>query len=227
LSRFENALFDGLAWPGPIKGKSNMTFWKKSDETHFMAGGGRERAVSDQTPSSGQDHTAEGAATVNGRVSELNHEQLTKMAAASKALTADFGAIVGLLMRSPQHKYYTLADMEWLVVPALVKGQFSLATAQNKANGLTAPVGLMLWASVSEEVDKRLSATSEQPLRLKPQEWKSGDILWVITAVGQEQVVQGMLKKIQDRQWKRRPAKAYARDKDGKPRIITLEAKAA
>ena len=42
------------------------------------------------------------------------------------------------------------------------------------------PVAAALWVSVSEEVEKRLKAGET---RLKPQEWKSGDRLWLIELI--------------------------------------------
>ena len=212
-----------------------MALWKKPFEGQAAKSGAKDGTAGRNSAANSSEHPAESepasgtskALRANGTAPELKPEQLNKMAAASKALTAALGEIAALLMHSPQYKYYTLADLEWLIVPALSTGQFSLATAQSKANGLTSPVGLVLWASVSEDVDKRLSAAAAQPLRLKPQDWKSGDILWVILALGDQRVVQGMLKGIQDKQWGRKPARAYVRDKEGKPTIVTIESKAA
>ena len=149
------------------------------------------------------------------------------MAGAAKAITAAFGEIVSLLMRAPLYKHYSLSDLEWLVLPALLSGQFSVAVAQSKANGLSAPVGLVLWASVSEDVDRRLSGAPGQPARLAPPEWKSGDILWVIVTAGDGNVVQGLLGQLHKKQWEGRPVKLFARTKDGKPTLLTLNAKAA
>ncbi len=157
----------------------------------------------------------------------MSAEQLRQMAGAAKAATATFGEIVNLLMRSPQYKHYALSDLEWLVAPALVASQFSIATAQSKTQGLTAPVGVVLWARVSEEVDQRLSAAPGQPIRLKPQEWRSGDIIWVVVAAGDGRVIQGILKQLQEKQWGNKPVKIFARAKDGKPTVATLESNAA
>jgi hypothetical protein len=33
-------------------------------------------------------------------------------------------------------------------------------------------------------VDKRLSENLTAPIRLRPDEWKSGDILWLVDAIG-------------------------------------------
>jgi cytolysin-activating lysine-acyltransferase len=201
-----------------------MAFWNRSDESQPAAGnsrGGTANLPAGKAPADPSEGTHAG-----GAAPALDPDQLAKMAAAAKAQTAAFGEIVALLMHSPQYKYLTLSDMEWLVLPALLTGQFSLATAQSKASGLTSPVGLVLWASVSQEVDKRLSAAAEQPVRLNPQEWKSGDIRWVILAVGEQRIVKGMFQALHAKQWAHRPAKALARDKDGRPTIITIESKA-
>ena len=42
------------------------------------------------------------------------------------------------------------------------------------------PVGFVAWARVSPEVDARLKAGHA---RLKPQEWTSGDIYWLIHSI--------------------------------------------
>ena len=51
------------------------------------------------------------------------------------------------------------------------------------------PVAVVLWASVSAEVDKKLMETEDASLQLKPEEWKSGDILWLVHAAGETRFV--------------------------------------
>jgi hypothetical protein len=51
------------------------------------------------------------------------------------------------------------------------------------AVGIVVPVGVALWASVSTDVDQRLSDLSA-PWRLQPDEWCSGDTLWLVELVG-------------------------------------------
>lgn len=65
------------------------------------------------------------------------------------------GQIVSLLMRSTHHKQHSLADLEWLLLPAVLSGQFRIAHAQAQPNGPHSPVAAALWASVSSEVDQR------------------------------------------------------------------------
>ena len=91
-------------------------------------------------------------------------EQVTSSAGAAGApartatvrqIDLTLGQIVAVLMRSPQHKHYSLADLVWLVLPAMLSGQFRIAQAQQA--GAVAPVGVVLWAQVSADVDRRLS----------------------------------------------------------------------
>jgi len=42
------------------------------------------------------------------------------------------------------------------------------------------PIGVVFWASVSEEVEARLAAGNG---RMRPQDWKSGDRLWVVEVI--------------------------------------------
>ena len=85
-------------------------------------------------------------------------------------------------------------------------------------------VGVLLWASVSPEVDRRLAAAQDVPIRLNPSEWRSGDIIWVVDAVGEPQMVQAMLRRMAEKDWQGRQVKMKARDKDGVLRVGLLGA---
>lgn len=157
----------------------------------------------------------------------LAPEAMKNAAAVSKAVMAAFGEIVTVLMRTQDHRGKPLSDLEWLAVPAVTTGQFALAEAQSKTNGMMAPVGLILWASVSPEVDARLRANLASGLTLKPEDWKSGDILWVVEAVGDPKILQAMLQRTSQNEWKGRPANLRIRDKDGVVKAGVLSQKPA
>ena len=106
-------------------------------------------------------------------------------------------------MRSNSYKHFSLSDLDWLVIPAVLTQQFVLAEARKGEQGIPAPVGVALWASVSPEVDQKLSANTTGPLRLRPDEWKSGDILWLIDAVGPPQVIDGLIENLHKKRFQR------------------------
>jgi hemolysin-activating ACP:hemolysin acyltransferase len=126
------------------------------------------------------------------------------------------GQIVTILMRSPQHRERPLADLEWLVLPAILSGQFRVAQAQQ--SGTAVPVGVALWASVSTPVDQRLSDLSV-PWRLQPDEWRSGDIPWLVELVADPVTQQALLKHLGETVFKGRGIKMRVRDADGKAQI--------
>lgn len=149
--------------------------------------------------------------------------ELQKRAEASKRYAATMGEIIGLMAKSPHHRNYRLGDIRWLVVPALRTGQYALATAQSKSQGYTAPVAAILWAGVSPEVDQRLCSNLSGPIRLAPREWKSGDILWVIDAVGHTRLIGGLIRRMQAAEWKGKPVKARVVDAQKQPKIRIIE----
>ena len=146
---------------------------------------------------------------------ELSEDDQERLAAASSALMTRYGEIMSVLMRSPRHASQRLADLEWLVSGAILTGQYSLARIQAPGIGLTVPVGAIFWASVSGDVDRRLSANPSIPAKLEIAEWISGTNLWVVDTIGDPAVIRDLLLAAGDEQWDRRPAKIRARDETG------------
>lgn len=104
-----------------------------------------------------------------------------------------FLKVVSMLMRAPATRGLTLADLEWLVMPALRNHQAVIAEARDKDGAVTGPIGMVLWATVSPAVDARLSSDFAPIPRLASDDWKSGDIAWVIAAIGPPDVVKAMI----------------------------------
>jgi cytolysin-activating lysine-acyltransferase len=144
-------------------------------------------------------------------------------AAASKRFSASVGEIVMLLSRSPTHKHYSLADIEWMVLPAVMTDQFYIVEAAHKTNGLRVPIAFMAWAFVSDEIDRRLAAQDTGPrVRLRPDEWKSGEIAWLIDAVGSDEGVNIGLRWLKRASFKERDLKLIVRGAD-KAQVETLD----
>ena len=98
-----------------------------------------------------------------------------------------------------------------------------VVNAKPQQEGPEIPVALALWASVSPEVDKRLSESLNAPIRLRPDEWKSGKTLWLVEVVGDPRVVPSLLKELNEKTFKDRQVKMRVRGEDlipGEPEEI-------
>jgi cytolysin-activating lysine-acyltransferase len=94
---------------------------------------------------------------------------------APQTLSHMFGEIVWLMTQSSLHKHFSLVDLEWMVMPALLLQQYQVFHQEGR------PIGVALWAFLSEEAEAKLSVT---PVRLRPDEWKSGDRCWLVDLIG-------------------------------------------
>jgi hemolysin-activating ACP:hemolysin acyltransferase len=193
-----------------------MAIWSKK--------GGADGAVASKATSN--ESTAHEESSVQ-KQQALSTGELQQRAAASKQQMASFGEIVSIFMRNPQFRALSLGELETLVVPAVVANQFVIAEAQSKQNGFIAPIGAALWASVSTEVDQRLSTNLDQPIKLAPNEWKSGDIPWLVTVVGDSRMVNPMLQRLCKTALKGLPLKVRVKDKNGRDAVGTFSAAAA
>ena len=198
-----------------------MAFWpRKTDEK--PTGMTDQTATAIPSPAPGHVSAPAPSAAATAEQPEMSPDQLRKVAEASKRLSAAFGEIVSIFMRTPAYAKVPLGELETIVVPAVATGQFTLAEGQSKTNGIVHPVGVILWARVSDELDARMAADPAQPVRLKPNEWTSGDKVWVMEAVGDPRVIDAMLKKMAETAWAGRSVKFRTRSKDGQPVIATM-----
>lgn len=147
---------------------------------------------------------------------ELSAEEAQKRAGIAKQAAAALGEIVSLLMRSQVERQLPLSDLEWMVLPAIMSGQYVVADAQSKTTGAVMPIGAVLWAFVSDDLDRQLSNNLDQPVRLGVQDWRSGQNAWVVLAIGEPKIVGGLLQNLAQSVFKDRPAKMRARGPDGK-----------
>jgi hemolysin-activating ACP:hemolysin acyltransferase len=138
------------------------------------------------------------------------------------------GEILSLMMRANGFQSMPLSAARQLVLPPMQAGQFIIAHAASE-NGGRSPVGALLWARVSPEVDKRLSENLDKPIVLDAKEWNSGAIAWVVAAVGERDVINTMLGQLQSETLKGAPLKVRASTDKGvaSVRTITGAAKSA
>ena len=126
-----------------------------------------------------------------------------------------FAQVVAVLMRDPNFRTMPLADLEWLVLPAVMSGQFRVAEApaslgpgkatdkardkapdKAKTGGVLVPVAVALWARVSGEIDKALAGSLDRPVRLKPHQWASGEHVWLVAVAGDRRAVPKLIERI-------------------------------
>jgi hemolysin-activating ACP:hemolysin acyltransferase len=138
--------------------------------------------------------------------------------------SSTLGQVVSILMRSVQHRHSFLADLEWLVLPAIASNQVAVLDAPNNANIMSGPAAAILFARVSPEVDQRLSNSPAFRVRLKPEEWTSGNIPWLVEAVGEPAAVNALVKMLLDQRFKTTGLKTYSRGPDNKPIVGHLRA---
>jgi cytolysin-activating lysine-acyltransferase len=139
-------------------------------------------------------------------------------------------------MRDPAYKNLRVADLEWLVLPPIMAGQFQLAHAPRpmapgevKQGGILVPVAAALWARVSPQVDKALSETLDKAVQLSSAAWTSGDILWLLAVAGDRRATPAFLKQLQESEFKGKQVKMRLRSPDGQLVVSDLSrsAKAA
>ncbi len=117
------------------------------------------------------------------------------------------GEVTWLLTQSQRHKNFFLSDLEWLVMTPILLQQFRVFYAKDR------PIGVVLWAKVDEEVEGRLSTGNA---KLRPQDWKSGDKLWVVDVIAPFGGIDEMLKDLKEKVFPTEEFKFLAAE-DGKP----------
>jgi cytolysin-activating lysine-acyltransferase len=159
------------------------------DQTMTATMATAEDATGGSAPADGADATAAKAA-LEARVRQVGQR-----------VAIAYGEIVAILARSPKYRHLTLADLEWLVLPPLLTNQFRIATTKMKGPpDLPAPVGVALWAYVSPEVAAKLELQQKDGamFRLAPQEWKSGDIPWLLDIVAPAEMAKVMYEQLKE-----------------------------
>ena len=151
-------------------------------------------------------------------------EELRRRNEAAVRSAAALGNIVSVMMHTPGFAGYSLGDLKWLVAPAVDTRQYSLAQARVKSTGELRTIGALLWASVSDAVDARLTAEPDTAIRLAPEEWRSGNILWVVEGIGERSIVAQLIRQLRQKDWSGRPVKIKVRGQDGAPLVRQLPA---
>lgn len=147
---------------------------------------------------------AEPAAPMPTTISPDADERPSARPASSSAILSTVGRVAVLLMRAQTYQHLTMAEFKARIMPAIVAGQFLIAGKRPNAGGMAVPVGAVLWARVSMDVDVRLQTEKTAPIKLAPEEWSGGDIIWITESVGEAPVVKAMIAQLLGDAWKGR-----------------------
>lgn len=147
---------------------------------------------------------------------------MARKAIKGKLAIATFGEIVSILMRSPQYRNYTLADLDWLVAPALGNRQFSLIQTTNETTNLPKSAGVVMWANVSKEIVDRILANTGKPIQLTAEDRNSGENFWITDAVGERQMLSAAIQNLRQKVFKSHPVRTFVRAQDGSIKIAQL-----
>ena len=108
------------------------------------------------------------------------------------------GEMTWLLQQSPLHRHFSIADLEWMIMPPLMLEQYRIFRGNpnppkegEEATPGTTPMGLALWAMLGQEAEQKLNdmvmggpmSGKGGPVKLRPDEWRSGDRLWLIDLI--------------------------------------------
>lgn len=105
----------------------------------------------------------------------MGAEETEKMPDGNTTIASILGEVCWLFSMAPSHRFFFMGDLEWLVLPALLKQQFRIYRDQSNR-----PIGLVLWAKLSEEAEQALAAGQT---KLRPKDWDSGDSFWIVDVV--------------------------------------------
>jgi len=110
------------------------------------------------------------------------------------AMESALGSALLLATKAQTHKYLFSHDYEWLIIPPIASRQFSLF--RNKQNE---PIAFVSWANINEDIENRLKSGI---LRLSPQDWNSGNKLYIIDVISPFVPVTDILKQIANGQFR-------------------------
>lgn len=122
---------------------------------------------------------------------QLDPEIAKKLAAVRSHVRESFGNVVMTMMMLPRYRHQSLVDLQHLVLDPLLRDRIALAYPRETEDKALADVtGVAIWASVSDAVDAKIReqiGAGVFPIRLKGEEWDSGDNNWLLDVIAPDQ----------------------------------------
>lgn len=149
---------------------------------------GQDRASSTKAPNGKAASTTAAAAPETATLDPAIAAKITEVRAHVREA---FGKTVMSMMMLPRYRNQTLGDLQHLVLEPLIRDRIAIAYPGGKDEGPAADMaGLAIWASVSDEADGRIRdqiRAGTYPVRLKPEDWNSGEINWLLDVIAPDQ----------------------------------------
>jgi len=122
----------------------------------------------------------------------VDPEMVKKIGDIRTRIHSTFGQVVLAMTAVPRYRHQTVSDLTHLVLEPLIRDRVAIAAPKPKNQGDPpgALAGIAIWASVSEEVDRKIREQVKSgsfPIRLKADDWTSGDIVWLLDVVAPSQ----------------------------------------
>lgn len=122
----------------------------------------------------------------------VDAEMTKNMSDLRARLHETFGKVVLAMMTTPRYRNQSLRDLQHLLLDPLMRDRVAIAQSLQKEDASLENTlsGIAIWASVSEEVDAKIMEQIKAgvfPVRLKADEWNSGNINWLLDVVAPSQ----------------------------------------
>ena len=122
---------------------------------------------------------------------ELDPEIQAKIAQVRSKLHETFGKVALAMMSTPRYRSLSISDLAQFLLDPLMRNRIAIASsAKNGAPMEGTLSGIAIWASVSVEVDAKIREQIKAgtfPIRLKPEDWTSGSINWLLDVIAPNQ----------------------------------------
>ncbi|MBI4968965.1 MAG: toxin-activating lysine-acyltransferase [Rhodospirillales bacterium] len=117
------------------------------------------------------------------------------------------GDVAWLMIHSANHRRLFVSDLEWMLLPPILAGQFRLVRQGPK------PLAFVSWALFNEATEKLYCQGN---VRLRPPDWTSGDRPWIVELVSPFAPPKSLMDRIKKDVFPDRPLKVLTRGPDGK-----------
>ena len=96
-----------------------------------------------------------------------------------------FGKVALAMVALPRYRHLSIAELAPVLLEPLIRDRVALAS-KGDAEDADALAGVVIWASVSEEVDAKIREQIKAgvfPVRLAADDWTSGDTHWLLDVI--------------------------------------------